>query len=182
MARTTEVRPASYTQFGGGGDGSWLRVLAPYDPTSRTGAGLADKPGGLVLEAVSDAGVVTTYWLWIDSNGLMHLSSSEPTNQDETTTYTGPKNVRISTLGIDPNATILSGSVVVVSTTITGVAAGDLVLVERAEFAAPHVTGYVIDQIARVSANDTIAVVFRNIGPAVTPEPETIRYTWFDFT
>lgn len=181
MARAAENQEG-YTGFGGGTNKAWLRVKAPYDPSLRTEVGLSDKPGGLVLEAVDDSGTVTTYWLWIDANGIPHLKTSEPTDQDETTTYCGPKNVRVSTIGIDPQATLPQGSALEISTTITGVATGDLVLIERSA-GITGLTGYDIHSVARVSTTDTIRVRYTNLSTeAITPEPETIRYTWFDFT
>ena len=57
-------------------------VLHVFGPTNVTGTGLANKPGILALDAVSDAGVVTTYYLWVDDTGDLRIGSTFPTNQD----------------------------------------------------------------------------------------------------
>lgn len=51
-------------------------------PTNGAGTGTANKPGILALDAVSDAGVVTTFYLWVDDTGDLRISSTFPTNQD----------------------------------------------------------------------------------------------------
>lgn len=45
-------------------------------------AAAANKPGIVVLQAVSDAGAVTDYYLWVDSNGKLRYHTSLPTDQD----------------------------------------------------------------------------------------------------
>lgn len=42
----------------------------------------ADKPGIVDLQAVSDAGAVADYYVWVDSNGQLRKHTSIPTNQD----------------------------------------------------------------------------------------------------
>ena len=183
MTRAAESQEG-YSGFGGGIGKAWLRVFAPYDPALKTGAGLADKPGGLILEAVSDAGVVTTYWLWIDANGVLHSKTSEPTNQDETTSIMAPKNITVSTIGIDPNASLPAGTVIEVATTITGVAVGDVVMLEVPALTGltPNASVFMITQVARVTT-DTITVKFYNAYiQAVISGPRTYRYFWFDLT
>lgn len=42
-----------------------------------------EKPSLLALDAVADTtGVRTTYYLWVDTDGVLHCSSTIPTNQD----------------------------------------------------------------------------------------------------
>lgn len=45
-------------------------------------AAAQDKPGIVVLQAVSDAGAVSDYYVWVDSNGKLRYHTSLPTNQD----------------------------------------------------------------------------------------------------
>ena len=49
----------------------------------------ANKPGLLRLDAVSDAGVVTPYYLWIDSTGDLRVGRAIPTDQDGEGTVVG---------------------------------------------------------------------------------------------
>lgn len=44
--------------------------------------GTADKPGLLALDSVADTGVVTTYYLWVDSTGDLRILNAVPTDQD----------------------------------------------------------------------------------------------------
>src|SRR3990170_4971161 len=133
MARASESQEG-YSAFGGGLGKAWLRVLAPYDSDARDGTGLVDRPGGLVLEAVGASGAVTTYWLWVDRNGLLHSKTSEPTDEDETTSIMAPKNITVSTVNIGRYSSLPAGSTILVATTITGVAVGDLVILETPVF------------------------------------------------
>jgi len=184
LARTGEAQDG-YSDFGGGPSKAWLRVRAPFNTALRDGTGLSDKPSGIVLEAVSDAGVVTTYWMWIDSNGLLHTSTSEPTNQDETTTYSGPKNIRTGTVRLNPN-TLGSRSTVMISTIITGVAAGDLIILEPPSFTTGvSLTGWTVELVGRVDNTNEVKFKFINIddsGAAVTVGNDAYRYFWYDFT
>jgi len=184
VARAAD-KQEGYADFGKGATASWLRVSSPLNISLRDGTGLANKPSGIVLDAVDSAGAVVTYWLWIDSTGQLRTATAEPTDEDGSGSRVGPKAITVSTIGIDPNQIIAQQSTIEVATTITGVAVGDLVIIERPQLAANSVsyTGYMIDQIARVSVADTINVRFRNLTTlGVTPEPETIRYIWFDLT
>ena len=184
MARLGD-RQEGFSDFGGGTDKAWLRVKAPFNPSLRDGTGLVDKPSGLVIEAVGAAGAVTTYFIWVDRNGMLHSKTSEPTDEDETTSIMAPKNIRVSTIGLDPQQAIIQGSTIEVATTITGVAAGDIVMIERGSMngLTAAYTGYQIDSVGRITAADTVAFRFRNVSQAVlTPEPETVRYIWFDLT
>ena len=72
------------THFGPPGDKS---VQANDDALKQggvacTSSGNADEPGILRLDAVSDAGTITPYYLWMDSSGNLRKSTSIPTNQD----------------------------------------------------------------------------------------------------
>src|SRR3990167_8907697 len=167
MARDTSR--LGYSKFGGGADDSWVHVEAPYAPALRDGTGIADKPSGIVLDVVTDGGAVTSYWIWIDSNGLLHSATSEPTNQDATTSIMAPKNIRVSTIGLDPQQAIIQGSTIEVATTIIGVAAGDIVMIERGSMngLTAAYTGYQIDSVGRITAADTVAFRFRNVSQAV---------------
>jgi len=49
----------------------------------------ADKPGLLRMDAVSDAGAITTYYLWVDSTGDLRINSGIPTDQDSDGTVVG---------------------------------------------------------------------------------------------
>lgn len=172
------------SEFGGGTGKAWIRVKAPFNVSLRDGTGLVDKPGGFILEAVGASGAVTSYFLWIDRNGLLHLKTSEPTDEDETTSIAAPKNITVSTIGIDPNASLPAGTVIEVATTITGVAVGDLILLELPAFtgATPNPSVRIVSGIARVTT-DTITVRFINpTMSAVIPGPQTYRYFWFDLT
>ena len=183
MARASESQEG-YSAFGGGLGKAWLRVLAPYDSDARDGTGLVDRPGGLVLEAVGASGAVTTYWLWVDRNGLLHSKTSEPTDEDETTSIMAPKNITVSTIGIHPNVSIPSGSTINVATTIAGVAAGDLVLLEFPTMtgATPNPSVRIVTVFPTVTT-DTITVRFLNpTTSAVIPGAQTYRYVWFDLT
>lgn len=183
MARAADAQDG-YSDFGGGTSKAWLRVKAPFAPALRDGTGLVDKPGGLVLEAVGAGGAITTYWLWIDRNGLVHLKTSEPTDEDETTSIAAPKNIRISTIGIDPGV-IIAGSTLEVATTITGVAVGDLIVLEAPAWASGDSSAYAVNLVARVSAADTIRVKFTNLSGNSLDIHEggaTYRYFWFDLT
>jgi len=57
-------------------------VLAVRAPTDQTGTGIADKPSVLILESVSDAGVVVTNYLWVDDTGDLRIATAFPTNQN----------------------------------------------------------------------------------------------------
>lgn len=71
------------TRFGGGtGPRSAIHAIAPYASPGSSEAGIADKPGVLMLDAVSDAGVVTTHYLWVDSTGDLRIHNAYPANQD----------------------------------------------------------------------------------------------------
>jgi len=182
VARAAEAQDG-YSDFGGGRNKAWLRIKAPQIDTA--GTGLSDKPGGLVLEAVTNAGVVTTYWLWIDANGMLHSSTSEPTDQDETTTFMGPKNIRTGTVYLNPG-TLASRSTIQISTIISGVASGDLVILETPTFTTGvSVTGWIIQNIASIVSTNEIKVKFINVndtGGSVVIGNEAFKYTWFDLT
>jgi len=184
MARAAESQEG-YSGFGGGTGKAWVRVFAPYNPSLKDGTGLQDRPSGVVLESVTDAGVVTTRWLWFDSAGLLRMATAEPTNQDGSGSIVSPSGIVVSTIGLDVNASLAAGSVVEVATTISGVAAGDLVLIERSAALTgtiPNPSVRLVSGIARVTT-DTINVRFINpTASAVDPGPETYRYTWFDLT
>lgn len=184
MARAAD-KQEGYSDFGKGASASWLRVSSPLNISLRDGTGLANKPSGIVIDAVDSAGAVTTYWLWIDSTGQLRTATAEPTDEDGSGSRVGPKAITVSTIGIDPNQAIIAGSTIEVATTITGVAVGDLVLIARSSIdgLTASYTGYQIDAVARITTVDQILVRFRSItNAAITPEPETIRYTWFDLT
>lgn len=59
-------------------------------PSNAAGAGVADKPGILALDSVADSGVITTRYLWIDSNGAVRTHTAIPTNQDGDGILIGP--------------------------------------------------------------------------------------------
>ena len=182
MARAAEAQDG-YSDFGGGRNKAWIRVKAPQIDTA--GTGLSDKPSGIVLEAVSNAGVVTSYWIWIDSNGMMHSSTSEPTDQDETTTFSGAKNIRTGTVYLNPG-TLAVRSTIQISTIISGVASGDLVILELPTFTTGvSVTGWIIQNVASIVSNNEIKVKFINVmqnGDSVVIGNEAFKYTWFDLT
>lgn len=49
-----------------------------------------DHPGLLILDAVADStGVITPYYLWVDSDGKLRISSTLPTNQNSDGTIVG---------------------------------------------------------------------------------------------
>jgi len=49
----------------------------------------ANKPGLLRLDAVNDAGTITSYYLWVDSNGKLRIYNAIPTDQDSDGTVVG---------------------------------------------------------------------------------------------
>jgi len=59
------------------GDGLTYRAIRHIQ-----GRKAANYPGILSLDACSDAGALTQYYIWIDSNGLIRASSTLPTDQD----------------------------------------------------------------------------------------------------
>lgn len=75
------------TRFGGGfaAKGA-IHVEAPR---AVGGDGVADKPGTLQLDSVADTGVVTTYYLWVDSAGKLRIANAYPANQDADGTVVG---------------------------------------------------------------------------------------------
>jgi hypothetical protein len=51
--------------------------------------GLADNPACVILDSVSDAGVVTPYYIWVDSAGNLRIHTAAPTDQDSDGTVVG---------------------------------------------------------------------------------------------
>ena len=182
MARATETTEG-YTRVGGGAGKAWFHVKSPID-TNSPADGLVDAPGGLVLDSVGASGAVVSYWLWIDRNGILHLKTSEPTDEDETTTFAAAKNIRHSTIGLDPKS-LVQGSTLELATTITGVAQGDIVIFEAPAYTGGDATAFMVNLVGRVTT-DTVRVKFTNIlaAAAVDPHPggATYRYTWIDLT
>lgn len=53
-----------------------LSVVTSVDPT--TGLGVANAQSVLTLDSVAANGTVTTYYLWVDRNGKLEISSTLP--------------------------------------------------------------------------------------------------------
>jgi len=52
--------------------------------------GVPEKPGILALDACADTtGYLTTYYLWVDTNGKLRIHTAVPTNQDGDGTVVG---------------------------------------------------------------------------------------------
>ena len=122
--------------------------------------------------------------MWVDRNGLLHSKTSEPTDEDETTSIMAPKNITVSTVNIGRYSSLAAGSTVEIATTISGVAVGDLVILEHPALSeAPAPSADIVYTTPRVTT-DTITVLFRNYtSSAVTAgDGRTYRYFWFDLT
>jgi len=66
------------------GDGRTVQAIRHIQ-----GVPLSDKPGLLSLDAVSAAGVIKQYYLWVDFNGKLRVGTGIPTNQDGDGTIVG---------------------------------------------------------------------------------------------
>ncbi len=59
------------------GDGKYVRAIRHIQAKP-----VANKPGILCLDAVSDTGVKSTYYLWVDSTGKVRILDRLPADQD----------------------------------------------------------------------------------------------------
>jgi len=83
MARVSKPAQANYSAVASpnGGVHGKFHVETPSK---------ADNPSCIMLDSVNDSGVVTTYFLWVDSNGALRiLVDAPPTNQDSDGTIVG---------------------------------------------------------------------------------------------
>jgi hypothetical protein len=78
------TRLLGLTRFGklGQGPTNWVHVTAKTLPNS---------PSGIILDATADTtGAVTSYFLWVDTNGKLRIGTAIPTDQDGSGTAVGP--------------------------------------------------------------------------------------------
>ncbi len=66
------------------GDGKTVRAIRHIQAKPE-----ANMPALLSLDAVNDSGVITQYYLWVDSNGKLRISNTIPTDQDADGTVVG---------------------------------------------------------------------------------------------
>lgn len=98
-------------------------------------AAAQDKPGVLLLQAVSDAGAVSDYYIWVDSNGKIRYHTSLPTDQNA-------------------NGYILNNDVILTTRLDSVTQTSDLA------YAVSPVAGYLkaVYAVANAAASDTMAV------------------------